>query len=81
MPKAPKPFPWFCYPCGTKTVYGAKIDYTTEINHEGHLIDLEVLDLSCGRCNVCGELLFSIESDDQIQKAKRAKIQSLGLVG
>ena len=64
-----RPFPWHCPKCRRKEVRLAVIPYRCERMHQGHLVTVEVLQLSVPRCAHCGELVFNYGAEDQISQA------------
>jgi len=72
-----RPFPWRCVKCLKKEVYPATIPYTTEVTHEGRLIEIKLPVLEIPRCLSCGELVFTNHVDEQIGEALRTHLQML----
>ncbi|HYT93524.1 MAG TPA: type II TA system antitoxin MqsA family protein [Gemmataceae bacterium] len=72
-----RPFPWVCANCLKQEVYLATIPYATDIKHDGRLHHIEIPELRIPRCKACGEVTFSINTDDQIIDALRAHLKLL----
>jgi len=63
-----KPFPWKCPMCRKQTVNAATIEYHCKKLHNGVLHEFDIPDLEVARCDDCGEVLFHVGSDEQINK-------------
>ena len=62
-------WPMRCMVCLYWDVHKTVIDYKTEItDKEGKVWKVRVKCLSIGRCSVCRELLFTVDTDKQIHK-------------
>ncbi len=72
-----RPFPWRCPECGEKQVRPALVAHTSQVKHDGRLYAVEIPKLRVPRCEVCGELVFDNEADEQIAGALR---EQLGLL-
>lgn len=72
-----RPFPWRCATCGKDEVYLATISYTAKISHDGRRHEFEIPDLRVAKCQSCGELLFSVSADEQVEAALRAHLRLL----
>ncbi len=72
-----KRYPLRCIECGKKEVRPASVDRQVQRNHDGRLYDLTVRDLPVTRCDACGAIFFTEESDDRITAALR---EHLGLL-
>jgi putative zinc finger/helix-turn-helix YgiT family protein len=86
MPKEPatdtttacnKPFPRRCPECGEAEVRPATIAYDAEVKHDGRLHAFHVPRLQVNQCGVCGEVLFSNVTDDEISQALREHLALL----
>ena len=66
-----RPFPWFCPACRHKEVRPVTIPYECQRFHNGQPITVTVTSLDVARCGKCGELLFTYETEEQINRAFR----------
>ena len=73
----PKKYPIRCIECGQKEVRPAVVQQKVQRNHDGRIYDLEIADLPVTRCDSCGEVYFTQDSDDRIAAALR---EQLGLL-
>jgi putative zinc finger/helix-turn-helix YgiT family protein len=69
-----KPFPWRCPECGKKAVRPASVSHTSKVRHDGRVFTVAVPELRVPRCEVCGELVFDNDADEQIAQALRAQL-------
>src|SRR5688572_17608917 len=69
-----RPFPWRCPSCAAESVEMAVTRYIAEVNHDGRLYEVEVPSLCIPKCNACGELVFTLEADEQISVALRGQL-------
>jgi len=69
--KAPnyRPFPWKCMACAKNEVRLTVIPYDCECNVHGvlHPVHLDALEIPI--CSACGELVFTVAVDEQIETA------------
>jgi hypothetical protein len=72
-----KPFPWRCPRCMEKSVHLATICYMAKRAEAGQLHAVEIPALRIPQCQKCGEQLFTISVDEQIQAAFLAQ-QTIG---
>jgi putative zinc finger/helix-turn-helix YgiT family protein len=73
--RAAKPFPWRCPKCLKREVRpGSLAEYTAHVKHDGRVHEVTVHDLAVARCRACGEISFTLETDDQINRALRAQL-------
>lgn len=72
-PKA-KPFPWKCPSCLKVEVRPTTADYLASVKHEGRLHNVRVPKFRVPKCSACGEMLFGVETDQQIQGALRRQL-------
>jgi len=64
-------YPIRCLECGKKEVRPATLHHQVQRNHDGRLYDLTIDDLPVTKCNACGNVFFTEESDDRIVVALR----------
>jgi putative zinc finger/helix-turn-helix YgiT family protein len=67
------PFPRMCPTCCKKTVYRTTITHVAEIKYESRTYSIEIPDLKVGKCSMCAEVYFDLETDAQIDAAFRAE--------
>jgi putative zinc finger/helix-turn-helix YgiT family protein len=72
-----RPFPWKCSTCLRREVLPTEVPYTAEVKHDGVLHTLPLPALKIARCQSCGALFFTEETDEQISNALRAKLRLL----
>ena len=72
-----KKYPIRCIECGKKEVRPAMVHQTVQRNHDGRIYDLDVTNLPVTRCEACGEVYFTLDSDDRIIAVLR---EQLGLL-
>ena len=79
---ADRPFPRRCPRCAKKEVALTQISYDAEIRHDGRLYKFAVPNLEIPICRACGEKVFSVQVDDQLNAALRLHLRLLapGLV-
>jgi hypothetical protein len=75
QPARGRPFPWHCPRCRQKQVQPAVIPYACEMTYEGKLYKVEVPRLTVPRCGNCGELVFTYETEEQIQQVFRQQVR------
>lgn len=75
--KHARSFPWTCVACRAKEVFPQAIDYTTTVNHDGHLYSIHIPDLLIPTCRKCGDQTFAVGDDDRIHGALRAHLDLL----
>src|SRR4051794_22622945 len=66
-----RPFPWFCPNCRRQEVRPATIAYQCERVHNGCPITVVLPSLDVPRCENCGELVFTYETEEQINRGYR----------
>jgi hypothetical protein len=69
-----RPFPWFCANCRRKEVRLATIPYEFQRILDGKLITVVIPALDVPKCDNCGELDFTYETEEQINRAFEAQI-------
>lgn len=52
----------------------AKIEYTTQVKHDGRLHEVALTELRTPKCSECGALVFCNDTDEQISRALRSKL-------
>jgi hypothetical protein len=57
-----------CPRCASREVYMIMMDYPAEVKWDGQLYKFTVVDLELPACQACGELVFTIKVDNQIQE-------------
>jgi len=73
-----KPFPWRCPKCLKRAVQPNVLpEYQAKAKHDGRLHEFTIPALQVARCQACGEVLFTNETDEQISRALR---ENLGLL-
>src|SRR5438105_4956073 len=72
-----RPFPWFCPNCRRKDVRGVTIPYQCERFHNGQPITVVLSALNVPKCGNCGELVFTYDTEEQINLAYRAQADAL----
>lgn len=68
-----RPFPWFCPNCRRKEVRRVTIPYQCQRLHDGKPIAVVLSDLDVPQCGNCGELVFTYDTEEQINRAFRAQ--------
>jgi predicted RNA-binding Zn-ribbon protein involved in translation (DUF1610 family) len=71
-----RPFPWFCPNCRRQEVRRVTIPYECQRFDNGQPITVVLSALEVPRCEKCGELVFTYETEEQINKAFRAQIDA-----
>jgi hypothetical protein len=69
-----KNYPIHCIECGKKEVRPATIRQTLPRNHDGRIYDLDVTNLPVTRCESCGEVYYTQDSDDRIIAVLRERL-------
>lgn len=72
-----RPFPWFCPNCRRHEVRCVTIPYQCERLHNGQPITVVLPALSVPKCGNCGELVFTYDTEEQINRAYRAQTDAL----
>jgi len=57
-------YPWKCRSCGQQLLNPKKVDYSTEMEHDGRAYSFAISDLSILECDACGERVLP---DDSLQ--------------
>jgi hypothetical protein len=71
------PFPWYCPNCRQKEVRRATILYQCQRYFQGQPITVVLPALEVPRCGNCVELVITYETEDQINLAYQAQIDTL----
>ena len=66
-----RPFPWKCHTCLERQVNPARVDYTTELEHDGRVYCMTVNDLDILRCTACQAQVLPDEAHERIMDALR----------
>jgi hypothetical protein len=72
-----RPFPWFCPNCRHQEVRCETISYQCQRIHNGQPITVVLPALKVPKCGNCGELVFTYETEEQINQAFRAQTDAL----
>jgi hypothetical protein len=72
-----RPFPWFCPNCRRQEVRRATIPYECQRCDDGQPITVFLSALDVPKCGNCGELIFTYETEEQINRAYRAQIDAI----
>src|SRR2546425_942878 len=72
-----QPYPIMCATCRKRGVAPATIPYSTEIQHDGRLYQIQIPNLDVLRCGHCGALVLDDAGDDRVSEALR---QAAGLM-
>ncbi len=72
-----RPYPWFCPNCRRKEVRPATVAYECQRFHNGQPVNIVVRSLLVPKCDQCGELVFTYDTEDQINRAFRAQTEGL----
>ena len=72
-----RPFPWFCPNCRCKEVRRVTIPYQCQRFHNGRPITVVLSALDVPKCGKCGELVFTYDTEEQINRAYRAQSDAL----
>ncbi len=75
QPPPDNPFPWRCRRCGKQEVVMATTQYEAEVRHDGRLHCFSVPRLEIPVCQSCGEKVFTVEVDAQVQDALREHLK------
>lgn len=70
-----RPFPWFCPNCRRQEVRRATIPYQCERLYNGRPITVVLPALDVPRCENCGELVFTYDTEEQINRAYRQQTE------
>ena len=73
-----RPFPWFCPNCRHQAVRRATVPYQCVRIDNGQSITVLLPVLQVPKCDNCGELVFTYDTEEQINEAFRAR--TMGLV-
>jgi hypothetical protein len=68
-----RPVPWFCPNCRRQEVRRVAIPYQCQRFDHGQPITVVLSALEVPRCGNCGELVFTYDTEDQINRACRAQ--------
>jgi hypothetical protein len=68
--------PWCCPNCRRQEVRRATIPYQCQRFHNGLPLTVDLPALIVPRCGHCGELVFTYETEEQINVAFRAQIDA-----
>lgn len=74
---ADRPFPRRCPRCAKKEVALGQVPYDAEIRHDGRLYKFAVPNLEIPVCRACGEKVFSVQVDEQLNAALRLHLRLL----
>jgi putative zinc finger/helix-turn-helix YgiT family protein len=66
-----------CPTCCKKTVQSATIEHVAEVKYESRTYSVEIPDLKVGKCSVCGEVYFDLDTDAQIDTVFRRNLRLL----
>src|SRR5438128_9988921 len=72
-----RPFPWFCPHCRRQAVRCVTIPYQCERVYGGQPITVVLSALNVPQCGNCGELVFTYDTEEQINFAYRAQTDAL----
>jgi hypothetical protein len=72
-----RPFPWFCPSCRRQEVRRVTIPYQCQRFANGQPITVVLSALDVPRCGNCGELVFTYDTEEQINRAYRAQADAL----
>jgi DNA-binding transcriptional regulator YiaG len=70
-------YPIQCIECGQNEVRPAVIAHRINKNHDGRIYPLFIRKLPVTRCDACGEIYYTNDTDDKVSEALR---QRLGLL-
>lgn len=70
-------FPRDCPNCGRQEVDLAVVPYSLQANYEGQLVTIEIPELETPRCRSCGQLVFGVGVEKQINAAERTLLRLL----
>jgi|HubBroStandDraft_4_1064222.scaffolds.fasta_scaffold480362_2 hypothetical protein len=68
-----RPFPWFCPNCRRQEVRRVTIPYQCQRFDNDQPITVVLAALEVPRCGNCGELVFTYDTEEQINHAYRAQ--------
>src|SRR6266478_6401310 len=72
-----RPFPWFCPNCRRQEVRRVTIPYQCQRFDNGQPITVVLSALDVPRCGNCGELVFTYDTEEQINRAYHAQTDAL----
>lgn len=72
-----RPFPWKCRNCGERAVQPIRVDYATEMEHDGRPYALTVPNLDILECEQCHNRTLPDEAFAQVIAALRAEADLL----
>jgi hypothetical protein len=72
-----RPFPWFCPNCRRKEVRCVTISYQCQRFYDGQPVTVLLSALDVPKCANCGELVFTYDTEDQINRAYQAHTDAL----
>src|SRR5580693_2400427 len=72
-----RPFPWFCPNCRRREVRRVTIPYQCQRFTNGQPITVVLPALEVPRCGNCGELVFTYDTEEQINRAYQAQADAL----
>src|SRR5687768_7565551 len=70
-------FPRDCPNCGRQGVVQAVVPYSLQSKYEGQLVTIEIPELESPRCRSCGQLVFGVAVERQINAAQRTLLRLL----
>ena len=76
-PGGRKDYPIHCVECGKKEVRPAVVKEEIKKSYDGRIYDLVIDDLPVRRCSACGEVYYSVDSDERILAALRRQLRLL----
>jgi hypothetical protein len=72
-----RPFPWFCPNCRRKEVRCETIPYQCQRFHDSQPLTVVLSALNVPKCANCGELVFTYDTERQIDLAYREQTEAL----
>ena len=57
-----KPYPWRCGKCREQAVYGATVDYTTQMYHYDRVYTVKIDGLQMPKCKNCGQVMLDSDA-------------------
>jgi hypothetical protein len=72
-----RPFPWFCPNCRRQEVRRVRIPYQCHRFNNGQPITVVLSALDVPQCGNCGELVFTYDTEEQINRAFRAQTDAV----
>jgi len=70
-----KPFPWRCPKCLKREMRPGNLsEYDAKMKHDGRVHEVTINNLQVAQCQACGEVGFTLETDEQISRALREKL-------